>query len=37
MMAVRSGNLFGDDMKDISAATCLPPLSDLIASDDNHP
>jgi hypothetical protein len=29
MMAVCSGDLFGDDMKDISAATCSPPPSDL--------
>jgi hypothetical protein len=37
LMPVRSGDLFGDDMKDICVATCSPPLSDLIASDDNHP
>jgi hypothetical protein len=30
-MAVRSGDLFGDDKRNISTATCSPPLSDLIA------
>jgi hypothetical protein len=29
-MAVRSGDLLGDDTKDISAATCSLPPSDLI-------
>jgi hypothetical protein len=31
VMAVRSGDLFGDDMKNISAVTCLLPPSNLTA------
>jgi hypothetical protein len=30
-MVARPGDLFGDDTKDIFAATCSLPLSDLIA------
>jgi hypothetical protein len=30
-MAVRSGDFFSDDIKDIFAMTCSPPYSDLIA------
>jgi hypothetical protein len=31
VMAAHSGDLLGDDTKDISAATCWLPLSDLVA------
>jgi hypothetical protein len=31
VMEVRSGDLFGDDMKDITTTTCSLPPSDLIA------